>query len=271
MYDIDLKNVKKGKRFYLMFLVVGILFLVIFGAVVISSFVKLKSLDKEVISDRVEVNSHIDSDGTRMYSPTYYYTVDGNMYACSSNSSSNVNPGTSNKKVYYKSSSPSTCMTEYSKSSNYMFLIFLIIPIIFIVVAVLNMKKIDKRIKIIEELNQTGKLVKNLPYRLVDTGMTVNNVRIKKPVVDYTLPSGTVIQLDGDARHDRKSFDADGMVDLVIDESNPNNYFIDFEINRITGNLPTDYYNGGSTITNNQNMNQPNQYINQQSNNINFN
>ncbi len=263
MYDIDLTNVKKGKKFFLMFLVVGILFLTIFGSIVISSFVKLKGLDKEFISDRVEVKSHNDNDGDRMYSPTYYYTVDGTMYSCSSDSSSSINPGTNNKKVYYKSSSPSTCMTEYSKSSNYIILIALIIPIIFIVVAVLNMKKIDKRVKTIQELNKTGKLVKKLPYRLVDTGMTVNNVRIKKPVIDYILPSGTVIQLDGDARHDRKSFDADGMVDLVIDESNPNNYFIDFEINRITGNLPTDYYNGGSTIINNQNMNQSNQYINQ--------
>ena len=31
------------------------------------------------------------------------------------------------------------------------------------------------------------------------------------------------------------------MVDLIIDESDPNNYFIDFEINRLTGNLPQDY------------------------------
>lgn len=90
------------------------------------------------------------------------------------------------------------------------------------------------------KLNWCGKLVKNLPYRLVDAGVAINNVQIKKPVVNYTLPDGKKIVLIGDARHDRKSFDADGMVDLIIDENNPDNYFIDFEINRITGNLPTD-------------------------------
>ena len=30
--------------------------------------------------------------------------------------------------------------------------------------------------------------------------------------------------------------------DLLIDENNPENYYIDFEINRLTGNKPEDYY-----------------------------
>lgn len=50
----------------------------------------------------------------------------------------------------------------------------------------------------------------------------------------------------GDARYDRKTFDSDGRVDLLIDENNPENYFIDFEINRINGNLPQDYYQQNS-------------------------
>ena len=56
---------------------------------------------------------------------------------------------------------------------------------------------------------------------------------------------------------DRKVADADGMVDLIIDENDPNNYFIDFEINRLTGNLPTDYYK--PTTNEQQNNNQANQ------------
>ena len=83
-----------------------------------------------------------------------------------------------------------------------------------------------KLLKRVEELNEKGKLVKNLPYTLENTGMSVNNRQIQRPVVDYTLPSGSIIKLYGDPRHDNKSFDADGYVDLVIDESNPENYFI---------------------------------------------
>lgn len=278
MYDINTKNVKKGKNFYLIFLVIGLLILLIMGGVLISSYIKLNSLDATTTSTKVVVNSHLDDEGKTLYSPTYYYIVDGNEYSCSSNSSSSINPGTNNKKVYYDSKNPSKCMTEYSKSSNNIFLIFMLIPLIFIVFAIINMRKISKRIKLINELNSKGKLIKNLPYRLENTGMSVNNIPIQRPVVDYTLASGSTITLYGDPRHDHKSTDADGMVDLVIDESNPDNYFIDFEINRLTGNLPSDYFTGMTNNefqsnnayyqTNTQYPNIPNNELNTMTNNM---
>ena len=110
------------------------------------------------------------------------------------------------------------------------------------------MIKINKRVRIINELNQKGKLIKNLKYHLENSDITINNVKIQRPVVDYKLPSGSIITLYGDPRYDKKSFDSDGLVDLVIDESNPDNYFIDFEINRISGNLPSDYYDEKNNI-----------------------
>lgn len=246
MYDISTKNVKKGKKFYFIFLAAGLLFLIVIGGILASSHIKLKSLDSKTTSTDVIVNSHMDDDGSTLYSPTYYYVVDGREYSCSSNSSSSINPGTNNKTVYYDSKNPSKCMTEYSKSSNNILLIFMLFPLIFIVIAIINIRKISKRVKLINELNQRGKLVKNLPYHLENTGTSVNNVQIQRPVVEYTLPSGSTITLYGDPRNDRKTADSDGMVDLVIDESNPDNYFIDFEINRLTGNLPSDYLNNTS-------------------------
>lgn len=63
-------------------------------------------------STKVEVESYI------LYSPTYYYQVKGRQYTCQSSSSSSINPGTSNKTVYYSSKNLSKCMTGYSKSSN---------------------------------------------------------------------------------------------------------------------------------------------------------
>lgn len=242
MFDINIDNIKKGKRFFCIFLVIGILFLLIFGGIYVFNVVKLNKLDSTVLSTRVEVKSHINDEGTTMYSPIYHYEVNGEGYICNSNSSSNNNPGTKNKTVYYDSKNPSNCMTEFSKSENKILLLFLFLPIIFILVGVINMLKINKRVKAINELNQKGKLIKNLPYRLEDTGMVFNNVPIQKPVVDYVLPSGEIITLSGDARHDNKYSDADGMVDLLIDEGNLNNYYIDFEINRLGGNLPHDYY-----------------------------
>ena len=242
MFDINTKNVKKGKKTFYMFFAVGAFFFFLIAGILVSNIVRLKSLDSTVLSTHVEVKSYIDDEGSTMYSPVYYYIVNGQSYSCGSNASSSTNPGTQNKTVYYDSTNPSNCMTEYSKTSNYIIAVFMFIPIIFIVVSVKQIKKVNNRIKAILELNKNGKLVKNLPYRLEDTGMRVNNVPLHVPVVDYTLPSGVTVPLFGDARYDKKYSDKDGMVDLLIDENNPDNYFIDFEINRLSGNLPGDYY-----------------------------
>jgi len=246
MYDINTKVIKKGYKFFFIFLAAGIIFGVILGAVLISNKKKADSMDASVMSFRVEVRTSENSDGDTMYSPTYYYRVDGTEYSCPSNSSSSVYPSEDNKLVYYDSKNPSKCVNSYSLNTNKILLLVMLIPVIFIVIAVLNMVKVSKRVKLVQELNERGKLVKNLPYRLEDTGTVVNNVPIQRIVVDYKLPSGTTLTLKGDPRYDKKTGDADGMVDLVIDENNPDNYFIDFEINRLTGNTPSDYYQGNT-------------------------
>lgn len=235
------------------------------------NIINYKSLDSEIMSNHVEIKTYEDSDGDTMYSPTYYYNIRGKEYKCSSQGSSSIMPSTKNGKVYFDSKNPSRCITDYSRGNNKWILLFLLLPIVFIGTAVYNIIKVNKRIKLINELNTTGKLVKNLPYRLENTGMSVNGVQIQRPVVDYTLPSGTTITLQGDPRHDKKVADKDGMVDLIIDEANPNNYFIDFEINRLSGNLPTDYYTNNQIFQNNGNNNFMNQQDNQQyiNNNIN--
>ena len=235
------------------------------------NIINYKSLDSEIVPNHIEINTYKDSDGDTMYSPIYYYNIRGKEYKCSSQGGSSIMPSTKNRKVYFDSKSPTRCMTDYSRGNNKWILLFLLLPIVFISVAVYNIIKVNKRIKLINELNTTGKLVKNLPYRLENTGMSINGVQIQRPVVDYTLPSGTTITLQGDPRHDKKVADKDGMVDLIIDEANPNNYFIDFEINRLSGNLPTDYYTNDQIFQNNGNNNFMNQQDNQKyiNNNIN--
>lgn len=271
MYDIDTSNVKKGIKFFLMFLLAGVFLLGILLAILIMNIINYKSLDSEIVPNHIEINTYKNSDGDTMYSPIYYYNIRGKEYKCSSQGGSSIMPSTKNRKVYFDSKNPTRCMTDYSRGNNKWILLFLLLPIVFIGTAVYNIIKVNKRIKLINNLNTTGKLVKNLPYRLENTGMSFNGIQIQKPVVDYTLPSGTTITLQGDPRHDKKVADKDGMVDLVIDEANPNNYFIDFEINRLSGNLPTDYYTNNQTFQNNGNNNFMNQQDNQQyiNNNIN--
>ena len=243
MYDISTKNVRKGKNIYFVFLFVGFICLTFVTYYAYTTHQKKQTLDSSIMSTRVEITSYENDDGATMYSPIYYYVVGNQEYSCSSISSSSVMPSTENDTVYYEKANPSNCMSNYSKNENKLVILFFIVSIICIVVSIVNFRKINKRVKKIKELNEHGKLVKNLPYRLEETKMVINNVPILRPVVSYPLPSGTTITLYGDYRYDRKTNDDDGMIDLVIDEKDPSNYFMDYSINRISGNLTTDYYN----------------------------
>ena len=250
MYDIDTTNIKKERKFFYPFFIAGLLFLIAMAWLYISQIIKLKSLDSSVMSIGVDIKSYVNDEGRNMYTAVYIYEVNGEIYECGSRYSSSVYPSNNNKNVYYDSKNPLNCMSEYSKSGNNILLICMLLPIVFIVMASVNINKVNKRLKIISELNKTGKLVKNLPYHLENSGKEVNEVPIQMPVIEYTLPNGDNVTLYGDARHDRKNRDKDGMVDLVIDENNPQNYFIDFEINRLSGNLPQDYFKENQASTN---------------------
>ena len=269
MYDINLKNVKKAIGFYSIFFIVGLFFLIIFGGVILSDIKKEKSMDSEVMSDRVEIDERRSSDGT-MYSPVYYYKVNGEEYKCTIGSSTSNRPSTENKIIKFKSDKPSYCIPEGGSIGLLFIIIALWLPILFIIVAVLNTIKVIKRIKTIKQLNETGKLVKNLPYHMEATGASSNGRQIMKPVVNYTLPNGTILLLDGDPRHDRKHADADGMIDLVIDLNNPDNYFLDFEINRLSGNLPEDYYIDPNALNQMNQQMMPNQNYDQVQQQMNY-
>lgn len=242
MYDISTQNVRKGENIYFVFLFVGFICFAFVAYYAYTTNQKEQTLDSSTMSTRIEITSYENDDGVTMYSPIYYYVVDNQEYSCSSTSSSSAIPSTKNDTVYYEKANPGNCMSNYSKNGNKLMIPFFIVSIICIVVSIVNFHKINKRVKKIKILNEKGKLVKNLPYRLEETKMVINNVPVLRPVVNYPLPSGTIITLYGDYRYDRKTSD-NGMIDLVIDEKDPNNYFMDYSINRIGGNLANDYYN----------------------------
>ena len=244
MYDINLKNVKKEKNIYRIFLYIGIIILLIMDSIVVASRIKLKSLDSYVVTRYIEVVSHIDDDGDEMYTPVYHYNVNGESYKCKPASSSSNMPTIKKGKVYYDSKNPSRCMTDYSIKANKILIILNIIPLAFITVGLFFIHKVSKKIKRIKKLNETGKLVKGLPYHMENTNISVNGAQILKIALEYQLPSGETKTLYGEPRFDKKHTDSDNLVDLLIDENDPDNYFIDFEINRKNGNLPDDYYRG---------------------------
>ena len=242
MYDINLKNVKKGKTLFLIFFVIGLLTLIIPTALIYFQNESVKRLDSSVMSTKMDVESYLNEDGNRMYEAVYTYEVNGIEYKCDSNVSSSFIPSEKNVNIYYDSNKPSFCMTEGSKNATPFIYLFYLIPLVFILIGFFGLKSNKKRIKSIMDLNNKGKLVKNLPYRLERTGTVINNRPVLRPGVDYKLPNGSIVTLYGDGRYDFKESDEDGMVDIIIDEQNPSNYYIDFEINRLSGNREEDYY-----------------------------
>lgn len=243
MYDINTKKIRKNIKIFGLFLFVGLLILIGLIGFIIYNNQKEKKLDSTTTATNIVVKSHIDNEGMKMYSPIYYYEVDGVEYTCASKASSSKYPDTNNKKVYYESKNPSNCMSEYSKTSNKLLILFLFLPFIFIAIGAIGIGKINKKVKILKELNKKGKLIKNIPYYIKNSNVSVNDVPIPMAVIEYTLPSGEMIILHSEPMYDGKIRDKDGMVDLVIDEDNPKNYYIDLEINRLTGNLKEDYFN----------------------------
>ena len=95
-----------------------------------------------------------------------------------------------------------------------------------------GMKKINEKNKIYDYLEVHGKLIKGLTYQMMPTGMSVNEKPIYKIVATYEKEDGAIIELEGDGRFDRKNSDEDGLVDLLIDTTNPENYYLDFNIEK---------------------------------------
>ena len=121
-------------------------------------------------------------------------------------------------------------------------LFFLALPISFMIMGAINVSKRYKRIKQVKQLNEVGVLFKNVPYVLERTNMKVNGVRLRKPVINFNLPGGIPIRLEGDPRSDTAHIQKTGFIDVIIDPTDPSINYIDFNINRIGGNRPEDYY-----------------------------
>ena len=240
MYDINLKNVKKGRLLPILFIGLGTAVLLILGIVFAAIFLGGGDMEGETTSTDIVINTY-DDDGTTMYSPVYEFEVDGKLYECNPHFSTSIRPDDKPSKIYYNVADPTKCQSEAVKSSSWMYFLFLLIPCVFIMVGTFLLLSTNKHIKTVLNLNQTGKLVKGLPYHLEDSNIEINGRRLQQPVVDYNL-NGSMLTLKGDPRYDYKDSDEDGKVDLLIDEQDPKNYFIDFEINRLSGNRSEDYY-----------------------------
>lgn len=241
MYDINFKNLKSGFNFFLIFFLLGLGFIIYFTYAGIKDYLYPTDYKHAVVSNSVSVSSYVNEEEKYVYTKTYHFTFDGKLYSCDINGISNEKPKEENRTIYFDDY-PESCVDHLSRGQLGVYPLFILGGLIFMLIGLVNIRKITKSIKNIKYLNMHGKLVKNLPYYTEASNIAINDRVLERLVVDYTFPNGRVISLYSDLRYDGKTYDNDGMVDLLIDENDPTKYFIDLEINRKSGNLSTDYY-----------------------------
>ena len=98
-------------------------------------------------------------------------------------------------------------------------------------------KKSIKEYKRLTKLNETGKLVKCLEYKVLSySGESKKGIIAIEYITDKGEKKTLSKVLNG------KTYDKDGYVDMIIDKEDPKNNIIELEINRIGGNRKEDYY-----------------------------
>lgn len=142
---------------------------------------------------------------------------------------------------------PTIFVIKQEGFSYYVYIGLVVIPIylfIFIYSLIKNITKVKKKYKDIEYLKNNGKLIKKVPYVLKRSNVKRGNPtkRLKIIVMHYTLPTGITLTLESEPRDDSFTIPKEGFADLLIDEDNPDRYFIDMNINRIGGNKEEDFY-----------------------------
>lgn len=111
-------------------------------------------------------------------------------------------------------------------------------------------------------MNESGILLKNIPYKLVTLDNGSNIILID----EFKLPNGDLIKIGDNENIDGIIRDVGDHVDVVIDPNDYLNYYVNYEVNRIGGNKKEDYY-----ITDEEIKNEKNKNVYKYPNNFNFN
>ena len=234
MYYIDYSTLKKEKKVPLIFITVGFIIFVIFLFIFLHGMFKFNKYDAKVSATYIDFGEKINMDGYIVYTPTYHFRVNNINYKCTSYVTSQTMPKKEGL-VYYNSSDPHSCMTDYVTNTNYFFLIGVGIGTLFIIIGAVLLCATNNKKKKMKYLEKNGKLIVGIPYTMESTGIFQHGKRIYRIALYYTNSNGESIKLYGDPRFDGKKRDADGLADLLIDPNNTSNYFVDFEIKHDNG------------------------------------
>ena len=241
MYNISKDNIKYFKRFYLKLIILSFSVFIILSTILVTIGKENYQTNKtaKIIDTKQEVKESLSADDKKyIYYYHYYYEVNGKAHTCTKRNDTILNI------VFYNQKDPSKCMILHEKVGFYAFHIGLLAILVFMILSIKQLHKARKSQRNIKILQKKGKLIKSIPCTMKNTGLTINGQPYHMPVVSYQLKTGNIIDLYGLERHDPYGKYDRKTVDLLIDEDNPKIYYIDYRIDRISGNLDQDYYLG---------------------------
>lgn len=230
MYVVSDQNLERGIKENKKFLIVlGILaFAMIFltlDSILTNSF-KLFKTEATVENIIPKTNGK--------YDVKYSYTIGKKNYTCTINNLKKE-PASNTSKIRYNIFKPKKCGNSILGPGLFLTLIFFIpidLGIAFLIKKVyFEIKPLLDKKEMLVRLQKTGTLIKNIPYSTVKSKIEIDKTQLEIPVVQYTTRNNQTLILQGIPCYDYNNLGK--TIDLLIDENNPSDYYLGFEIRKI--------------------------------------
>ena len=171
---------KKNKNVFI--ILVSILFFFV-GAFLTFFLGNTNTYDSKAKAYKIYSNKIVDEEDGFLYYPVYMFRVDDNEYECKTQTGSRFEPKKSKNLVYYSSSNPEDCMTQYDKSNSSILGITFIISSI-VIFFVLVIKKPSNRVS---EYNQVSEPIDPELAQKVDKIMDTAQLVYKRIVLGIII------------------------------------------------------------------------------------
>lgn len=225
MYSID-NILKTNKLMYKIIFIFSLAFILFFSIIGLKDIINVSSTYNRKVKSNI--SEYIPTDNN-MYKKVYYFDADNRQFSClDSVVINNKNNQIDKKTIYYNFEDPNVCTTNIIKKTNlivYIFIISLCIPLL---IGLIGMIKINKKLNKIKMLSKCGKLVKNLQYEVVEIKKKNGNI-LYKAKTKYKFKNQVLI-LYSESIYDKKLFKEYPTIDLLINENDVNDYYLDFNI-----------------------------------------
>lgn len=225
MYSID-NILKTNKLMYKIIFIFSLVFILFFSIIGLKDIINVSSTYNRKIKSNI--SEYIPTDNN-MYKKVYYFDADNRQFSClDSVVINNKNNQIDKKTIYYNFEDPNVCTTNIIKKTNLIVYIFIILLCIPLLIGLIGMIKINKKLNKIKMLSKCGKLVKNLQYEVVEIKKKNGNI-LYKAKTKYKFKNQVLI-LYSESIYDKKLFKEYPTIDLLINENDVNDYYLDFNV-----------------------------------------